>query len=50
MRGIGPLDLFETGLADDGSWVLTEEHVEKWWCLGDVRNRAEVWVQGRKVR
>jgi len=47
-RGIGALDFFEGGGMDD--WTLKEEHVEKWWCLGDVRNRTQVWVQGRKVR
>lgn len=25
------------------------ELLEKWWCLGDVRNRATVWVQGHNV-
>lgn len=47
-RGIGALDFFDGGGMSD--WKLTEEHVEKWWCLGDVRNRRQVWIQGRKVR
>ncbi|KAI0648128.1 Metallo-dependent hydrolase [Trametes meyenii] len=48
-EGIGALDVFET---TDASmvWRLTEELVEKWWCLGDTRNRADMWVQGRSVK
>ncbi|CAL1713271.1 unnamed protein product [Somion occarium] len=51
---VGPLDLFDLGEGEDkngeGSetWKLNLEHVEKWWCLGDVRNRITVWVQGRE--
>ncbi|KAI0769015.1 Metallo-dependent hydrolase [Trametes elegans] len=47
-RGVGPLDFFET---EGGSspWVLSVEAVEKWWCLGDVRNRIGTWVQGKSV-
>ena len=28
---------------------LTEDMIEKWWCLGDTRNRSGMWVQGRYV-
>ena len=28
---------------------LTEDMIEKWWCLGDTRNRRGMWVQGRYV-
>ena len=31
------------------TWVLTSESLEKWWCLGDVRNRIGMWVQGREL-
>jgi len=42
-RGIANLDFF------DPVAVLTEEHIEKWWCLGDNRNRSAVWVQGKQI-
>ena len=48
--GVGPLDFLATeqvGITD--SWVLSAETLEKWWCLGDVRNRAGMWVQGRQL-
>ena len=41
--GIGPLDFFEH------PDKITLEMVEKWWCLGDIRNRFAVWVQGRQL-
>ncbi|TCD70520.1 hypothetical protein EIP91_002865 [Steccherinum ochraceum] len=47
--GIGGLDFFDAPDAMQEPWTLTEELVEKWWCLGDVRNRSDVWVQGRTV-
>ncbi|KIK57171.1 hypothetical protein GYMLUDRAFT_46417 [Collybiopsis luxurians FD-317 M1] len=25
---------------------LSEEMVEKWWCVGDQRNRVRMWIQG----
>ncbi|KAI1793385.1 Metallo-dependent hydrolase [Ganoderma leucocontextum] len=34
---------------DPSPQVLTEDLVEKWWCLGDFRNRRGMWVQGRRV-
>ncbi|WVW85045.1 hypothetical protein I302_107081 [Kwoniella bestiolae CBS 10118] len=47
--GTGALDLFDltsdTKL-DDDSWT---ENLERWWCVGDERNRKGMWVQGRKV-
>jgi len=45
--GVGPIDLWDL---EDVQFSLTEELVEKWWCLGDTRNRASVWVQGQKLR
>ncbi|KAI0354889.1 Metallo-dependent hydrolase [Trametes cingulata] len=46
--GVGALDFFES--ADElRSRGMTLEMVEKWWCLGDTRNRSRVWVQGRIV-
>jgi len=41
--GIGQLDFFEPISSID------EQLVEKWWCLGDDRNRTGVWVQGNKL-
>ncbi|KAG6846169.1 hypothetical protein H0H93_015631, partial [Arthromyces matolae] len=36
LSGIGNLDFFD--LKSDS--ILNEEMLEKWWCIGDVRNRA----------
>ncbi|KAG7440824.1 Metallo-dependent hydrolase [Guyanagaster necrorhizus] len=41
--GVGALDFF------DDAMKITPEVVEKWWCLGDNRNRASTWVQGIKL-
>ena len=27
----------------------SSEEIEKWWCIGDVRNRLGMWIQGRRV-
>lgn len=45
MQGVGPLDWFDL----DTSSRLNLEMIEKWWCLGDTRNRAGMWVQGRAI-
>ena len=50
-EGIGALDFLD----NDGEppllqSKLTEDVIEKWWCLGDVRNRVAVWVQGIRSR
>ena len=42
--GSGPLDFF---VAPAG---IEEDMVEKWWCIGDVRNRSAVWVQGTRLQ
>jgi len=48
-QGTGALDFF--GLADLAApEVIQEDMVEKWWCLGDHRNRTGMWVQGRRLR
>ena len=44
--GIGPLDFFDT---NPQSFELSPEMVEKWWCVGDTRNRTGMWIQGRRV-
>ncbi|KAI6041394.1 Metallo-dependent hydrolase, partial [Pisolithus marmoratus] len=41
--GIGALDFF-----DEPSGI-TLEMIEKWWCMGDTRNRVGMWVQGKKL-
>lgn len=55
--GVGCLDFFD--LEDDTESGVSQPHVElsinpeaieKWWCIGDVRNRGTMWVQGKKVR
>lgn len=43
-RGVGSLDFFVPPPEK-----LDEATLEKWWCLGDQRNRRAVWVQGRKL-
>ena len=49
-EGVGALDFLDH---DDKSPLLpsrpTEGVIEKWWCLGDVRNRVSVWVQGNSL-
>ena len=45
LLGVGPLDWFDL----DASSKLDLEMVEKWWCVGDTRNRAGMWIQGRAV-
>ncbi|KAG9046743.1 hypothetical protein FS837_003764 [Tulasnella sp. UAMH 9824] len=44
-HGVGPLDFFDA----TGDFEIDEDAVEKWWCLGDNRNRRSVWIQGRQV-
>lgn len=49
-EGVGALDFLDH---DDKSPLLqsklTEDVIEKWWCVGDVRNRTAVWVQGSSL-
>ncbi|KIY68326.1 Metallo-dependent hydrolase [Cylindrobasidium torrendii FP15055 ss-10] len=40
--GIGPLDFFDEGAR------ISPDIVEKWWCLGDARNRLGMWIQGKE--
>lgn len=42
---IGELDFFGTNTEG-----ITEDIVEKWWSLGDARNRGPVYIQGQLVR
>ncbi|KAF8904125.1 hypothetical protein CPB84DRAFT_701804 [Gymnopilus junonius] len=49
--GIGPLDYFDIepelgGASEQSNGKLNHEMIEKWWCIGDVRNRGAVWVNG----
>jgi len=41
--GVGAIDIF------DAEELVTMEMIEKWWCLGDTRNRVGTWVQGAKL-
>ncbi|KAL5519928.1 hypothetical protein ACEPAG_1588 [Sanghuangporus baumii] len=43
--GIGPLDFFDPPSKEH---PITEEMLEKWWCIGDARNRSGLWIQGRQ--
>jgi guanine deaminase len=49
-EGVGSLDFLDH---DEKSpllqFKLTEDVVEKWWSLGDTRNRVAVWVQGNSL-
>ena len=53
--GIGGLDYFD--LEAENKVPSTPplppppsfEEIEKWWCIGDVRNRLGMWIQGRRV-
>jgi guanine deaminase len=47
--GVGPLDFFDLEASDNAETPVTIEMVEKWWCLGEVRNRVGMWVQGAKL-
>ncbi|KIK79891.1 hypothetical protein PAXRUDRAFT_16081 [Paxillus rubicundulus Ve08.2h10] len=44
---VGALDFFN--LEAERKSELTIDMIEKWWCMGDVRNRIGMWVQGRKL-
>ncbi|KAF8551677.1 Metallo-dependent hydrolase [Imleria badia] len=44
--GVGALDFFELDTECGG---LTMDMIEKWWCMGDARNRVAMWVQGRQL-
>jgi len=46
LQGIGALDFFDA----TSDFIIDEEAVEKWWCLGDPRNRSGMWVQGKQVK
>ncbi|KAF9473436.1 Metallo-dependent hydrolase [Pholiota conissans] len=54
-EGAGPLDYFDlesdvSGSVGDQSAPISLEYIEKWWCIGDTRNRGAVWVQGNEIR
>ncbi|KAI0699312.1 Metallo-dependent hydrolase, partial [Cerioporus squamosus] len=44
-EGTGGIDFFQ----DARPGGLTLEILEKWWCIGDLRNRKGMWVQGKSV-
>ncbi|KAF9783426.1 hypothetical protein BJ322DRAFT_1008461 [Thelephora terrestris] len=46
-EGVGALDFLDHD--DKSQPKLVEDVIEKWWCLGDVRNRVAVWVQGNPL-
>ncbi|TBU44458.1 Metallo-dependent hydrolase [Dichomitus squalens] len=45
IRDVGAVTFFD----DPRPQGLTLDMIEKWWCLGDTRNRCGVWVQGRHI-
>ncbi|EMD39920.1 hypothetical protein CERSUDRAFT_112165 [Gelatoporia subvermispora B] len=48
-QGVGGLDFFDGISKIKEQWSLDEEAIEKWWCIGDARNREAMWVQGRTL-
>lgn len=49
--GFGSLEYFDIQGSDDAcAPQITPEVIERWWCVGDTRNRGRVWVQGRQVK
>lgn len=50
-EGVGPLDFLDNeGKAIcEGTAKLSVQTVEKWFCLGDVRNRVGMWIQGKRI-
>lgn len=46
LAGIGALDFFDDQPLNAG---MTMDMIEKWWCMGDIRNRVGMWVQGKKL-
>ena len=50
--GFGPLNYFDLEIARtvNKRLPLTPEMIEKWWCIGDTRNRKRVWIQGHQVK
>ncbi|KAF9451970.1 Metallo-dependent hydrolase [Macrolepiota fuliginosa MF-IS2] len=45
-EGVGALDFFSGSVP---KLPLNVDMIEKWWCVGDDRNRRSVWVQGNQV-
>ena len=43
--GTAGIDFFQ----DPRPSGLTLEVIEKWWCIGDLRNRKGLWIQGRSM-
>ena len=48
--GIGGLDFFDLDSTTAGEFQFDEVTVEKWWCLGDFRNRTRMWTQGKQLK
>ncbi|KAG1748749.1 hypothetical protein EDB19DRAFT_1893793 [Suillus lakei] len=42
-KGVGALDFFEPQSG------ITLGVLEKWWCIGDERNRQGIWIQGQRL-
>ncbi|KAG2057895.1 Metallo-dependent hydrolase [Suillus hirtellus] len=42
-KGVGALDFFEPQSG------ITLGVLEKWWCIGDERNRRGIWIQGQRL-
>jgi guanine deaminase len=48
--GSGALDFFDLCNAPNTvNTRLTEQMIEKWWSIGDGRNREGMWVQGARL-
>ncbi|KAH7919244.1 Metallo-dependent hydrolase [Leucogyrophana mollusca] len=47
--GVGALDFFDSPVGVGGEGGITLDILEKWWCMGDARNRVGMWIQGVKL-
>jgi guanine deaminase len=47
--GVGALDFLDRHCAQKNEIDITPDALEKWFCLGDQRNRLGLWVQGSQL-
>ncbi|KAK1226269.1 hypothetical protein PQX77_010742 [Marasmius sp. AFHP31] len=48
-RGTGSFEVLGFNIDKREACPLSEDMVEKWWCIGDSRNRVAMWVQGVRL-
>ncbi|KAJ8080430.1 hypothetical protein PM082_017263 [Marasmius tenuissimus] len=47
--GTGSFEVLGFDIDEREACPLSENMVEKWWCIGDSRNRVAMWVQGVRL-